>query len=70
MICATEIWERQKELLVNTLNWWEEHQFDCDGVRNRYDDEPDFVTNAKEIWIRSMGQENPHDWIWLRLDEI
>lgn len=36
------------ELVYSVLLWWEEHKYDSDGDRNRYDEAPDFVQKAME----------------------
>jgi len=64
---TVELSERIKWHLIQTLDWWEEHQFDTWGRdHDVYDDEPDFVTTAKELYTYFHGTANPKDWIWLR----
>ena len=63
---AIEILERHKELLTNILKWWEDAQFDTwGGDHNVYDEDPDFVVNAKALWVITFGDHNPHEWTWL-----
>tara|TARA_R110002020_G_scaffold330499_1_gene546128 strand:- start:9 stop:209 length:201 start_codon:yes stop_codon:yes gene_type:complete len=64
---TTELLNRHIALITEVLNWWEEHKFDvCDRDHNVYDEEPDFVTSAKDLWKHYKKDENPHDWVWLR----
>jgi len=43
----------ETKLIKRVLEWWKEHKHDVDSDEddeyNRYDDEPDFVTIAKEL---------------------
>jgi len=39
------------KMVDKILEWWEEHKYDTynDGTYNVYNDEPEFVTIAKEL---------------------
>lgn len=42
-----------ERLIDEVLRWWKEHQYDCssdrEDERNLYDEEPEFVSLAKEL---------------------
>lgn len=50
---------KQRDELLAAANavmeWWEEHQYDCDGDCNRYSDDPEFVVLAREAIAKAKG---------------
>lgn len=45
--------DKVSKLIDTVLEWWQEHEYDChfDGEdeRNVYDNDPEFVTLAKQL---------------------
>lgn len=42
--------EELEKLTMLILEWWDKHQYDCDGSYNRYNEPPPFVQEALRIY--------------------